>query len=34
VHDGVLEEVSQGGVRFYRRSAGPRLVRAAGENEA
>lgn len=31
VHDGVLEEVRQGGVRFYRRTAGPRLVRTAGE---
>ncbi len=34
VRDGVLEEVSQGGVRFYRRCAGPRLVRAAGEDDA
>jgi hypothetical protein len=31
VNDGVLEEVNQGGVRFYRRVAGPRLVHVSGE---
>ena len=31
VSDGVLEEVNQGGVRFYRRVAGPRLVHVSGE---
>lgn len=31
VSDGVLEEVNQGGVRFYRRVAAPRLVPVSEE---